>query len=618
MSDELHSKTFTCPICLGEQQIISCADADEESNTPHYAVTQDGNPIFELTSCNHKYCAACLRAYVRSKLLDGEVDIACCHFKISMLEEDFQPCNVLITESDIYNLAQMDQNDDDDCSEQCTPVNDDFCCIAGEPYEFGISRDCGCSSKDCSKKGEGEENNQLWTKYQKLKFDAHHGKDAVRRCPKCDEAQLFDVECMKQYQANHLANNIAPSVTDGINPSSSNNMSRLERVISMFRQRQSEAVSFTTAAANESDSSERAGSNIPAQPKEEGDIQMKDLTKVDDTALGDVNLTEASNCGEGDDNKSLDEGDNDTSPDNKTPETGAPQSLDAAKQSEYLAKSTTPTVTCHKCDTKFCYFHSNAHPGKSCIEYHKQNLEMDRTNIDYANRILHAKPCPTCGISVSKEGGCNQMKCGNCGTHFCWLCGTIVDDGAFPEHFRWWNLRGCANMQLDENNEPLRCTVWGAKLLSALQILVLGIPSLALTIVSMLLCPCLVPGCGRTNRERVVNCISFWGSFLSSMLLLPFTCVGMMLLSALYCFLAFIAMIVKVLKSKAGLTRTSTNSGSNNARSLARRDFDPGVDAGDSSNAATNDDFIRELENIFERMEAIEEGLSPSNSHDGL
>lgn len=23
-----------------------------------------------------------------------------------------------------------------------------------------------------------------------------------------------------------------------------------------------------------------------------------------------------------------------------------------------------------------------------------------------------------------------------------------IDDGAFPEHFRWWNLNGCPNMQV--------------------------------------------------------------------------------------------------------------------------------------------------------------------------
>jgi hypothetical protein len=57
-------------------------------------------------------------------------------------------------------------------------------------------------------------------------------------------------------------------------------------------------------------------------------------------------------------------------------------------------------------------------------------------------------------------------------------------------------------MQLDENTEPLRCTIWVAKLMSGFQIIVLGIPAVVLTLVSMALCPCMVPSCGNTNRER--------------------------------------------------------------------------------------------------------------------
>ena len=57
-------------------------------------------------------------------------------------------------------------------------------------------------------------------------------------------------------------------------------------------------------------------------------------------------------------------------------------------------------------------------------------------------------------------------------------------------------------MQLDENDRPLRCTLWGAKLLSVLQIIVLGVPAVVLTLLSIVLCPCCVFGTGTTNRER--------------------------------------------------------------------------------------------------------------------
>lgn len=68
--------------------------------------------------------------------------------------------------------------------------------------------------------------------------------------------------------------------------------------------------------------------------------------------------------------------------------------------------------------------------------------------------------------------------------------------------YSYRNLKGCANMQLDENDRPLRCTLWGAKLLSVLQIIVLGVPAVVLTLLSIVLCPCCVVGTGTTNRER--------------------------------------------------------------------------------------------------------------------
>jgi hypothetical protein len=57
-------------------------------------------------------------------------------------------------------------------------------------------------------------------------------------------------------------------------------------------------------------------------------------------------------------------------------------------------------------------------------------------------------------------------------------------------------------MQLDENNDPMRCTIFGARILSIFQILVLGVPAVALTLLSIVICPCVVLGCGNTNRER--------------------------------------------------------------------------------------------------------------------
>ena len=173
------------------------------------------------------------------------------------------------------------------------------------------------------------------------------------------------------------------------------------------------------------------------------------------------------------------------------------------------------------------------------------------------------------------------------------------------------------------------CAILGARLLSVFQILVLGIPAVVLTLVSMILCPCFIPGCGRTNRERgeymhyqiycryviqytytfpVVNGISFWGSFLSSMLLLPFTCLGVILVAALYCFLATISFVLKAFSPQARRQQGTRRANTSSHSTPASRNVS-GNESG--NNAAISEDFIRELEGIFER---VEEGTSASSS----
>jgi len=867
--------TFSCPICLGENQ-------NQTSSS-----SSSSDPAFELTStCHHKFCTQCLLAYVRSKLLDGVIDIPCCHFKVPQLLEDddddfgFRPCNVLLQEDDIYRLVHsIDVNVNDDCDNGSNTNNslschNSVCCSHDCNHNFCtfLKQEDINNKKQQQQQQQQKKENELWTKYQKLKFDIHHGKECVRRCPKCDEARLFDEECMKLYRSNHLTIPLrqSPPLVVGRNNRNGTGNSRniLERIFGgVFRPNDDDGrngrsnngggvpeatpgaipgaadddddgtTTSTTDAVDHRDNGLRRRINddddddddgicrrvalpngttadtipnaaaatvctpcdnddtiINSNPRyEEGgdsvENERKTLTTDGDgslkgeksTPLSPVDNEEETSLKEGgsvieakgtsngeDDNilhenygptplcpmyddkeeagntqqgdryiesmrasadltdevkqselcpleergdsveeekeetsKELDcVGDELSKDDKSTPlsprddengtslveagdidveETGTPNKEDNDKshegdsptpltpignqgeasnsrdrettdqistnnkpskksadstiatddtQSQSLVKSTTPIVTCHVCSTEFCYFHSNAHSGKSCIEYHTTNLETDRTNAEFASAILRAKPCPNCGISVSKDGGCNQMKCGSCGTHFCWLCSEIVDDGAFPEHFRWWNLRGCANMQLDENDEPLRCTVCMARVLSALQILVLGVPSVVLTLVSMMLCPCLVPGCGRTNRERVVNCVSFWGSFLSSMLALPFTCLGMLVVSALYCFAAAMTCFFKVLTRTTGgggggrrqqqrragapssidLDNVTRRGSSGNRGVSSNRD----VPMGDAGNNAASADFMRELESIFDR---IEEGRATVNAH---
>ena len=63
----------------------------------------------------------------------------------------------------------------------------------------------------------------------------------------------------------------------------------------------------------------------------------------------------------------------------------------------------------------YCFEHSDAHPGRSCDEYRLQTAE--ETAVSESLIANTSKPCPGCGIPVTKlEGaGCNHMKCPDCG-----------------------------------------------------------------------------------------------------------------------------------------------------------------------------------------------------------
>jgi hypothetical protein len=398
--------SFTCPICLSENQVYPAKETGNQSTAPDEEVSlnnrgetcqctdkpttharqnvyenEHGVAVFELATCAHKFCAPCLHAYVRSKLMEGTIQIACCHFG---MPEEFHVCDVHIQEADILQLIDMEAS-------------------------FGSNHfDSWCFTKsDCC----SGDKSDLREKFQKVKFDNKHGKDCVRRCPKCDEPQLFDVNVMKSYDTMFQAQyRRGPSTLSDASAGTSNNAENrtvLQRMTYTLRRRRQDL-----SIIAEDHSSQRSADGAVEISDTRNSALAKNETVLEDTVIA------------------------------------AP-----AYETKPLHISTHPIVNCHACNTEFCYFHSNAHPGDTCELYNKKSLELDRVNIEYANNSLHSKQCPNCGILVSKEGGCNQIKCGNCGAHFCWLCRTPVDDGAFPEHFRWWNLNGCPNMQLDGSDD---------------------------------------------------------------------------------------------------------------------------------------------------------------------
>ena len=172
--------SFTCPICLAEKVVVyrpTPADdheTAEDNDVQTSSVDQNGSPIFELSTCKHKFCAFCIRAYIRSKLLDGVTNIPCCHYVLSDDEDDFHLCNVQMSEDDIHKLIHMN-------NVKCDGSNnmDDWCC--GKDV---LGSNCKTKGGGSNNPGNQSGDNELWTKYQQLKFDSRNGKDSVRRCPR--------------------------------------------------------------------------------------------------------------------------------------------------------------------------------------------------------------------------------------------------------------------------------------------------------------------------------------------------------------------------------------------------------------------------------------------------
>lgn len=176
-------------------------------------------------------------------------------------------------------------------------------------------------------------------------------------------------------------------------------------------------------------------------------------------------------------------------------------------------------VNCHECDTEFCYFHSNAHTGRTCEEYEEQQRVVDEKSAEYLRE--HSKCCPKCGMNVQKMDGCNQMQCPKCQTHFCWLCLAIIGNDMFPAHFQWWNLAGCPNLQLHEGTTLSSRAMCFSRVVSFLQIIFIGIPSVILMVVTVILFPCCFMGKNGLVDQRMQDCISLWGNVLTGFLLTP-------------------------------------------------------------------------------------------------
>ena len=64
---------------------------------------------------------------------------------------------------------------------------------------------------------------------------------------------------------------------------------------------------------------------------------------------------------------------------------------------------TAPVMTCGACGAVYCFSHSNAHTGKTCAEWEETHAESEVASSTFIAQELHAKPCPTCGMYISKS-----------------------------------------------------------------------------------------------------------------------------------------------------------------------------------------------------------------------
>jgi ribosomal protein S10 len=70
-----------------------------------------------------------------------------------------------------------------------------------------------------------------------------------------------------------------------------------------------------------------------------------------------------------------------------------------------------PEVTCPQCAYEFCFYHSDAHPGKTCEEFARRLSKREVEAMEATEQLVNSttKPCPYCNSATEKNGGCNHM-----------------------------------------------------------------------------------------------------------------------------------------------------------------------------------------------------------------
>jgi len=93
-------------------------------------------------------------------------------------------------------------------------------------------------------------------------------------------------------------------------------------------------------------------------------------------------------------------------------------------------------AVCESCSLAFCRVCYMGWHGEFARCFPRDPHELsaeEKASYDYIR--LHTSPCPTCASPTQKTMGCNHMRCFQCNTHFCYLCGAWLNGDNPYVHF---------------------------------------------------------------------------------------------------------------------------------------------------------------------------------------
>ena len=114
----------------------------------------------------------------------------------------------------------------------------------------------------------------------------------------------------------------------------------------------------------------------------------------------------------------------------------------APKKTKFIMSCQNPSCN-GMIDEKYCCAICKHTTCSKCCEIALENHVCNPDTVETIKNIKKdSKPCPKCGISISKIDGCNQMWCVECHTGFSWVTGEIETNIHNPHYFEYMRKNG--------------------------------------------------------------------------------------------------------------------------------------------------------------------------------